>query len=568
MKFKPSGDSTHRPSHADGRVLRLTFGASVGVALLTWLAAALTQNRPSLTVVLTADVLPAVIVGLMALGRLRPWARLGAAVALNVEAVLAGTVLPGGLAFAVILPIIAVGLVQPSLGRRFLLGAFLVAGAAAIAGVSLAVLIGPARDAFNGSPAVTTILSFAALALFALALTWRSIIRRVEALATAEGEIAARDAAEAELSRASELLSAIVESSPVPTMAFAPDRTVSLWNPAAARLFGWSTAETLGRPFPPEMVPEDDRERSGERIQRTLAGQVIAGDRVRRLAKDGREMWVDIHAGPLRDRAGKTIGMAGQMVDMTERVKLEWELIQAQKMEAIGLMASGIAHDFNNTLTAAGGFAALIRDRATDPTIEEDAATIVGVIERGRQMTRQLLSFAGATILEPRTIDLRSMLTDIEPVIQRAIGSGVNIVVRVAPEPVIAKVDPGQLEQALINLALNGRDAMPDGGELTFVVANAAPVMESAATMPAVFARAFVTIAVSDTGTGIPAEHQARVFEPFFTTKKPGHGTGLGLATVRGFVEQSGGRITVHSEPGRGTTFVIALPAVGDGIEG
>jgi len=355
----------------------------------------------------------------------------------------------------------------------------------------------------------------------------------------------------------------------VATQAFDRRRNVIVWNPASERTFGWTADEVVGRPLPAKMIPAADREASRERIERTLAGSTTSGDRVRRLTKDGGERWVDIYAAPLLDHDGTPIGIAGQMVDVTDRVRMEAQLTQAQKMGAVGLLASGIAHDFNNTLTAAAGYAELIRSNS-DGVIREDATTLMEVVDRGRQLTRQLLDFARRGDGEPGHVDIRDVVIGIEPLIRRLIGGSVTVELSLASEPLYASVHTGQLEQSLVNLAINARDAMPGGGRLLITVDIAGPDHraqpdEGNVTVVAVGRDRRrrpddLEIIVVDTGAGIPPSMIANVFEPFFTTKPFGVGTGLGLAMVRGFVETTGGSLTVTSGPGKGTSFAIRMP--------
>jgi two-component system, cell cycle sensor histidine kinase and response regulator CckA len=251
----------------------------------------------------------------------------------------------------------------------------------------------------------------------------------------------------------------------------------------------------------------------------------------------------------------------GVSVDVTERRALEQQLRQAQKMEAIGRLAGGIAHDFNNLLTVIGGHTQLLlMDLAEDSPLREDLDQIQGGVERAAALTRQLLAFSRKQILQPQLISLNDLVAGTERMLRRLIGEDVELISRLEPTlgPVLA--DPGQLEQVLMNLAVNARDAMPLGGKL--IIETHDTVMGRGSHLhpylheetPAVL------LTVSDTGVGIPRDVQAHIFEPFFTTKGQGKGTGLGLATVYGIVKQSGGYIWVYSEEGRGTTFKIYLP--------
>jgi len=355
---------------------------------------------------------------------------------------------------------------------------------------------------------------------------------------------------EADLDGTTDIISAIIQSSPVATQAFALDRTVTIWNPASERLFGWTAEELIGRTLPREMTPDDERASSIARIKRTIAGATVEGDRVRRLTKAGETRWIDIYAAPLRDRAGRQIGVVGQLIDVTDRVELEAQLLEAQKMAMVGLLASGLAHDFNNTLAVAGGFATLIEETSTDSKIQADARAIHDVVERARGILRQLLSFARRAENSSRPVDVRLVVEALLPLLRQLIGQDIRIDTELEDEPMIARLDAGQLDQALINLAINARDAMPRGGRLTIAVA---PVGRRGSS---------IEIAVRDSGSGIAPEIQARMFEPLFTTKEPGKGSGLGLSMVRGFAAAAGGDVAVDSTPGRGSTFSIRLPRV------
>jgi len=544
---------------ADGPGIGIIEVVAPLAALAVGIIGLLLAPVPSIAYITTTAGLPIVIVALVLIDGRRSWARPLAAAGLAVETVLVGLYLPAGLAFAVILPIIAIGLVQTQLSARHLQIGFVVAGVAATLGVCAAVLVGPAGRLFGSTPAILTIGAFVTVIAFALTLNWRATRHLLDAVAASEGEVVAHGRTEAELGRTAELLSAVVRSSPVATQAFGLDGLVTTWNPAAERIFGWTAEEMIGRPQPLEMTPPDEREAQAVRIARTIAGETTTGDRVRRLAKDGSVRWIDIYAAPLRGRDGRPIGVAGQLVDVTERVQLEAQLLQAQKMSAIGLLASGLAHDFNNTLTAAGGFAALIEEATDDPTIRSDAGSIIDVVERARKLTRQLLTFASESDASTRPVDVRAVVNALVPLIRQLIGPEIEISVEVPQRAMIVRLDAGQLEQAIINLAVNARDAMPDGGTLVVAVT---PGRRNApdAGEPGVLGGAFVEIAVRDSGMGIPYEVQDRIFEPFFTTKGPGRGSGLGLAMVSGFAARAGGEVTVESEPGKGTTFAIRLP--------
>ncbi len=242
--------------------------------------------------------------------------------------------------------------------------------------------------------------------------------------------------------------------------------------------------------------------------------------------------------------------------------QLEAQLIQAQKMEGIGRLAGGVAHDFNNLLTAILGYADLMESQLEDEGLRSELREIRLAGERAAALTRQLLAFSRRQVLQPRTLDLNAVVSDVEKMLARVIGEDVTLVTRLDPSLGSVKADPGQLEQVIMNLAVNARDAMPEGGTLTFETANALLDADFIAVHPGSLPGAHVVLIVTDTGTGMTDEVRSHAFEPFFTTKVKGKGTGLGLATAYGIVKQSGGYITVDSAAGHGTTFRIYLPRV------
>jgi len=248
--------------------------------------------------------------------------------------------------------------------------------------------------------------------------------------------------------------------------------------------------------------------------------------------------------------------MIGTVQDITDRRRLEEQLLQSQKMEAIGRLAGGVAHDFNNLLTAIIGYADLLARRVQGtPRLEHNVAEILEAAERAAGLTRQLLAFSRKQVLQPRVLSLNATVSEMENMLRRLIGEDIQLLTRLDAGLGQVRADPTQIEQVILNLAVNARDAMPRGGTLTVETGNAD--LEEGR---------FVMLAVSDTGVGMDAETRSRVFEPFFTTKEPGKGTGLGLAMVYGIVAQSGGTIRVSSEPGQGTTFRVRLPRVDEEV--
>jgi PAS domain S-box-containing protein len=269
------------------------------------------------------------------------------------------------------------------------------------------------------------------------------------------------------------------------------------------------------------------------------------------------------HAEPLRDAAGALQGAICMSLDITDRKQLEEQLRQAQKMEAVGRLAGGIAHDFNNLLMVIQGYADLLAERVTagDP-LRRNAEQIQMAAQRATSLTRQLLAFSRKQMLAPKVLNIQTVVSDMEKILRRLIGEDVALDTSSAPDLWLIKADRSQIEQVILNLAVNARDAMPQGGRLTIETANV-ELDSSYAHPPAVLAPGqYVMLAVTDNGCGMDSETQAHIFEPFFTTKEKGKGTGLGLATVYGIVKQSGGYVWVYSEPGRGTSFKIYLPRI------
>jgi nitrogen-specific signal transduction histidine kinase len=250
-------------------------------------------------------------------------------------------------------------------------------------------------------------------------------------------------------------------------------------------------------------------------------------------------------------------------MDITEAKQLEEQLRQAQRLDSIGQLAGGVAHDFNNLLTVIHGYAAMAQDELPpDSPVMHSLHEIRAAGDRAAQLTQQLLAFGRKQLLRPVVVSLNQVVTDIATMLQRLIGENISLVINTATELNNVKADPSQLQQVIMNLAINSRDAMPHGGTLIIETANAEWDEAYVSKHPQIQPGPYVMLAVTDNGVGMTPETQKRIFEPFFTTKPTGHGTGLGLSTVFGIVRQSGGRIWVYSEPGRGSTFKIYFPSV------
>ena len=307
-----------------------------------------------------------------------------------------------------------------------------------------------------------------------------------------------------------------------------------------------------------EIHPED-RARVKEIFSRTVSSGKGARAEYRFLLPDGSVRFIESMGNVIKDGAGKPYRIVIVSRDVTERKNLELQLRQAQKMEALGQLAGGVAHDFNNIITALTAYADFItRAVPAGSTAAEDAGEITKVCGRAAGLSRQLLAFSRKQVLSPRVLDLNVIAAGVEKMLSRLIGANISLIIEKHPGPVPALVDQGQMEQVLLNLAVNARDAMSDGGQLVVKVfpCEYADYLLGSDIVPGKYA----VVSVTDSGIGISPEFRARLFEPFFTTKKPGSGTGLGLSTVYGIVKQSGGSILVSSEPGRGSVFSVYLP--------
>jgi PAS domain S-box-containing protein len=386
---------------------------------------------------------------------------------------------------------------------------------------------------------------------------------RVLGLAT---DITARHHAERELRRASDELRTLFEASPLAICSITTDGYVRSWNRAAERLFGWTAGEVIGRPLP--IVPPGLTDEYLEFSKRVLAGNPATNVETSRLRKDGELIDVSISTAPLHDAVGKVDGIAAIFVDIRDRKVLEAQLRQAQKMEAVGQLAGGIAHDFNNLLTIIRTASELLlADIGPDDPRRDDVEEIEEAAQRAASLTRQLLAFSRQQVLEPQVVDLNRVVAELEPMARRLVEETITVVTSLAGDlhPVIA--DRNQLDQVILNLVVNARDAMPDGGTLRIETGNVVLDEGFSSTHPTARPGPHVVLSVTDTGSGMDAATQARIFDPFFTTKPVGQGTGLGLATVYGIVKQSGGHIYVSSEVGRGSSFRVYLPC-GTGVEG
>jgi two-component system cell cycle sensor histidine kinase/response regulator CckA len=364
---------------------------------------------------------------------------------------------------------------------------------------------------------------------------------------------------------------AVLEASPNAIVAVDGSARITYANPQVEATFGYSRDELLGQPVE-ILLPERVRERHVEHrngfISRPVARPMGIGLDLAGRRKDGREFPVEISLSPVKTADG--LQVFATVIDITARKAAETQLVQAQKLESLGRLAGGIAHDFNNMLFAILGYAELLsQDLSPDQHAKLDVETarksvdgISHAAERAATLTQQLLAFGRRQVVSPKVLDLNDAVRSVEPMLHRLIGENLTLVVKLDSAARQLRADPGQLDQILVNLVLNARDAMPDGGTVTIETGTAVFDESYAIERFEVMAGSYVLLAVSDTGQGMDHETSQHVFEPFYTTKEVGKGTGLGLATIYGIVRQAGGHIWLYSEPGHGTTFKLYFPRV------
>ena len=373
-----------------------------------------------------------------------------------------------------------------------------------------------------------------------------------------------------DLRASEERFRSIFENASAGMAAVGPDGTLLQVNPAFCRFLGMDEADLAERDMA-EITHPDDRPAALRLFAADPdTGRAPALLEMRYIRKDGSTAWGLTSATRLRDASGRPSYAVALVQDVEERKQTEEalrrseeQLRQSQRIEAIGRLAGGVAHDFNNLLTViTGRCALLLRRPGEDGLVRREIEVIKDTADRAATLTRQLLAFSRKQVLMPRVVDLNTIVGEMDPMLRRLIGEDLRLVSSLRPDLGQVRVDPSQMEQIIMNLAVNARDAMPGGGRVTIETDNVSLAADSHFSDVQVVPGRYVLLAVSDTGIGMEAATRARIFEPFFTTKAPGTGTGLGLSTVYGIVKQSGGYIFVYSEPGQGATFKIYLPRV------
>jgi PAS domain S-box-containing protein len=378
-------------------------------------------------------------------------------------------------------------------------------------------------------------------------------------------EKAALDAAESHRTT----LAAVVEHTDDAIIGLTPEGEVTAWNHGAQRLFGYTADEVLGKPA--GIFADDD---GGRGQQSDVLHRVRQGERgiyyeARRLHKDGQPIDISLSITPIRDGVGTVTGASVVARNITatkeaadQQRALQERTNQVQRMESLGKLAGGIAHDFNNILAIIAHYTDFALEASTGPDVQADLKQVRTATDRATNLTRQLLTFTRADTVQPQDVDLNTALAEVHGMLERTIGEHITLITKPAPQPLTVHADPGQLQQVLLNLAINARDAMPDGGTLVLEANTATLDGDELNMQPPLAAGTYARLLVSDTGEGISADVAAHIFEPFYTTKPRGKGTGLGLATVYGIVSEAAGSINLYSEPGIGATFRIYLPVV------
>ena len=370
-------------------------------------------------------------------------------------------------------------------------------------------------------------------------------------------DVTERSRSEAAIRFQAQLLNAVQQA----VVATDPEGLVIFWNDFAEKLYGWAPEEAVGKSIQ-ELTPSPFfREHSADIFERGAAGESWTGEFLVQ-GKSGKAFPALLTTSPIRDERGTVLGFVLVSIDLSERRALEEQFRQSQKMDAVGRLAGGIAHDFNNLLTVIRLNTEIIMD-GFDPTDPrgEDVKQIRSAAERASSLTRQLLAFSRKQILQPRVLDMNSVVSTVEPMLRRLIGEDITIASSCSARGYVV-ADPGQIEQILVNLVVNARDAMPQGGTITIETQNAVLDETYTSEHAPVVAGRYVMLAVGDNGVGMSRDIREHAFDPFFTTKEAGKGTGLGLATVYGIVKQSGGYVWIYSEPGLGTTLKLYFPEV------
>jgi two-component system cell cycle sensor histidine kinase/response regulator CckA len=363
------------------------------------------------------------------------------------------------------------------------------------------------------------------------------------------------------------LLSATLSSIADAVIATDREGRITFLNSVAETLTGWPRNEAHGKPVGEilRLTDQKTHEPIENPLAKALRDKVMAPmqEHTALVSRNGTEVPIEHSASPVADESGDVHGAILVFRDVSKRQQLEEQATHAQKMDAVGRLAGGVAGDFNNVLTVITGYAELMRvDMPPASAMRRFVDEIIYAGERAAALTRHLLAFSRGATAQPRVLDVNGLVTNMEPMLHRLLGQNIELVLLESPGLGRINADPSQIEQVIVNLATNARDAMPEGGKIVIETANVDLEDGSASKNLGLKPGSYVMLAVSDTGVGMDPETRSRLFEPFFTTKPPGKGSGLGLATVYGTIKQNDGQVTVYSQPGCGTIFEIYLPRV------
>jgi len=375
-------------------------------------------------------------------------------------------------------------------------------------------------------------------------------------------DLSARTRLEAEIDRQALLFQTVFDHVPEALLIADPSFHVLLLNPAAERLLVGSDATLAGEDLSTIFTDAQDFIRVGEHLDALGAAREPATAPMtgRLKGRQGEIFPGEVIAAPISGASGMRTGIVILVRDLTNELRREEALLKSQRLEAIGQLTGGIAHDFNNLLTIVTGNLELMDDLITDERARDHARRAQQAADAGARLTNRLLTFARRRRLEPQDVNLNDQVRVMTELLQRTLGETVQLTTVLAPDLWTARVDPSEVENAVVNLAINARDAMPNGGKLVIETSNMIFDGQAAGPEAAIVPGDYVRLSVSDNGVGMSRETLARAFEPFFTTKPPGRGTGLGLSTIYGFVKQSNGNVTIYSEVDKGTTVNIYLP--------
>jgi two-component system, cell cycle sensor histidine kinase and response regulator CckA len=364
------------------------------------------------------------------------------------------------------------------------------------------------------------------------------------------------------LAESEERFRTIFDGSPIGMAVISKDGAIVASNTACREMLELREEDLGDVTIFDELTHPDDRAADAAKFQQLIRGEIEYDRREKRyILSDGRKVFADLHLYLIRDRKGATRYIIGISVDITERKSLEGQLRQAQRMETIGRLAGGVAHDFNNLLMVIKGYCELLMERENGEGLQQ-LEHISKAADQAASLTRQLLAFSRKQVMQPKIFNLNTLVWNAEKMLRRLISEDVEMITATAKNLGVIKADPGQMEQVILNLVINARDAMPSGGKLTLETANVEFDANYAHSHLGAQPGHYVMLSVTDSGLGMDEETQSHIFEPFFTTKELGKGTGLGLSMVYGIVKQSGGYIWVHSEVGKGSSFRVYLPRV------